>query len=71
MLIIAAIGYDATLTAAGLPQADSTIAGIKLMVIGFPMIAALCSFCCFTFIWNINSDVRAKMAEWKAAKAIN
>ena len=71
VLIIAAIGYDATLTAAGLPQADSTIAGIKLMVIGFPMIAALCSFCCFTFIWNINSDVRAKMAEWKAAKAIN
>lgn len=43
--------------------------GIKLMVIGFPMVAALCSFCCFTFIWNINSDVRAKMAQWKAAKA--
>jgi Na+/melibiose symporter-like transporter len=71
VLIIAAIGYDATLTAAGLPQAASTIAGIKLMVISFPMVAALCSFCCFTFIWNINSDVRAKMAEWKAAKAIN
>ena len=69
VLIIAAIGYDATLTAAGLPQSDSTIAGIKLMVIGFPMIAALCSFCCFTFIWNINKDVRTKMAEWKAAKA--
>ena len=69
VLIIAGIGYDAALTAAGLPQADSTIAGIKLMVIGFPMVAALCSFCCFTFIWNINSDVRAKMAEWKAAKA--
>ena len=69
VLIIAGIGYDAALTAAGLPQADSTIAGIKLMVIGFPMIAALCSFCCFTFIWNINKDVRAKMAEWKAAKA--
>ena len=69
VLIIAAIGYDATLTAAGLPQADSTIAGIKLMVTGFPMVAALCSFCCFTFIWNINKDVRAKMAEWKAAKA--
>jgi len=69
VLLIAAIGYDATLTAQGLPQADSTIAGIKLMVVGFPCIAALGSFCCFTFIWNINSDVRAKMAEWKAAKA--
>ena len=69
VLIIAAIGYDATLTAAGLPQAASTIAGIKLMVVGFPMIAAIGSFCCFTFIWCINKDVRAKMAEWKAAKA--
>ncbi len=69
VLLIAAIGYDASLTAAGLPQADSTIAGIKTMVIGFPCVAALGSFCCFTFIWNINKDVRAKMADWKAAKA--
>ncbi|MBR1948170.1 MAG: hypothetical protein IKA30_00075 [Alphaproteobacteria bacterium] len=30
---------------------------------------ALGSFCCFTFIWCINADVRKKMAEWKAAKA--
>ena len=69
VLIIAAIGYDAALTNAGLDQAASTIAGIKLMVVGFPMIAAVGSFSCFTFIWNINKDVRAKMAEWKAAKA--
>ena len=69
VLIIAAIGYDAELTNAGLAQAQSTINGIKLMVTGFPMLAAVISFCCFTFIWCINSDVRAKMAEWKAAKA--
>ena len=69
VLIIAGIGYDAALTNAGLDQAASTIAGIKLMVVGFPMVAAVGSFCCFTFIWNINKDVRAKMAEWKAAKA--
>ena len=69
VLIISAIGYDAALTNAGLDQAESTIQGIKLMVVGFPMIAAVGSFCCFTFIWNINKDVRAKMAEWKAAKA--
>ena len=69
VLIIAAIGYDAALTNAGLDQAASTIAGIKLMVVGFPMVAAVGSFCCFTFIWNINKEVRAKMAEWKAAKA--
>ncbi|MEF2837971.1 MAG: MFS transporter, partial [Oscillospiraceae bacterium] len=69
VLIIAAIGYDPELTNAGLQQAASTIAGIKAMVAGFPMLAAIMSFCCFTFIWCINADVRAKMAEWKAAKA--
>jgi Na+/melibiose symporter-like transporter len=69
VLIISAIGYDAALTNAGLDQSDATIMGIKLMVVGFPMIAALGSWSCFTFIWNINKDVRAKMAEWKAAKA--
>jgi Na+/melibiose symporter-like transporter len=69
VLVIAAIGYDPALTNAGLDQAASTINGIKLMVCGFPALAALGSFCCFTFIWCINKDVRAKMAEWKAAKA--
>ena len=69
VLLIAAIGYNPALTAAGLMQSDSTIAGIKLMVVGFPVIAALGSWCCFTFIWNINADVRAKMAAWKEAKA--
>ena len=69
VLIISAIGYNAAAANAGLDQAASTIQGIKLMVLGFPLIAALGSFSCFTFIWNINKDVRAKMAEWKAAKA--
>ena len=69
VLIIAGIGYDASLTNAGLDQAPSTIAGIKIMVIACPMVAALLSWLCFTFIWNINKDVRAKMADWKAGKA--
>ena len=69
VLIIAAIGYDAALTNAGLPQPDSAITGIKAMVTGFPMAAAFISWALFTFVWCINSDVRAKMAEWKAAKA--
>ena len=68
VLIIAAIGYDAAAANAGLDQSAETIRGIKLMTLGFPLIAALGSFSCFTFIWNINKDVRAKMAEWKAAK---
>ncbi len=69
VLLVAATGYDAALTNAGLDQAASTIKGIKLMVVGFPMVAAIGSFCCFTFVWCINHDVRAKMAEWKASKA--
>ena len=69
VLIIAAIGYDAAAANAGLDQSASTINGIKLMVLGFPLVAALGSWSCFTFIWNINKDVRAKMADWKAAKA--
>ena len=69
VLLIAAIGYDAELTNAGLQQAAGTISGIKLMVVGFPMVAALLSFVCFTFIWCINADVRQKMADWKATKA--
>lgn len=68
VLLIAGIGYDAALTNAGLPQAPATITGIKLMVVGFPLIAAVISWVCFTFIWNINSNVRAMMAEWKASK---
>ena len=69
VLIIAAFGYSSELSNAGLPQSDFTIMGIKIMMTAFPMIAAIGSFCCFTFIWCINKDVRAKMAEWKAAKA--
>ena len=69
VIIIAAIGYDPALTNAGLDQAESTINGIKLMVVGFPTLAAIGSFLCFTFIWCINDDIRAKMAAWKAEKA--
>ena len=70
VIVIAAIGFDAEVSLAGGDQAASVVAAIKLMVVGFPMLAAIGSFCCFTFIWNINKDVRAKMAEWKAAKGI-
>ena len=70
VIVIAAIGFNAEISLAGGDQAPSTVAAIKMMVVGFPTLAAIGSFCCFTFIWNINKDVRAKMAEWKAAKGI-
>lgn len=69
VLLIAGVGYDAAAATAGLAQSAATIRGIKLMVVGFPVIAALCSWLCFTFVWNINDDIRAKMAAWKAEKA--
>ena len=69
VILIAAIGYNTEAANAGLTQAPEVLNGIKAMVSGFPMIAAIGSFCAFTFIWNINKDVRTKMGEWKAAKA--
>lgn len=69
VLIIAGIGYNPELTKMGLEQAAGTVSGIKLMVVGFPLLAALGSWACFTFIWNINQKVRDDMAAWKAAKA--
>ncbi len=62
VLIIAGIGYNPELTKMGLEQAASTVSGIKLMVVGFPLLAALGSWACFTFIWNINQKVRDDMA---------
>ena len=69
VLLLPLIGYDVAIGQVGGEQAAGTVMGIKMMMIGFPMIAAVGSWSCFTFIWNINKDVRAKMAEWKAAKA--
>jgi len=71
VMVISWLGYDATLAAAGLPQADSTILGIKLLVIGIPILASLCSLMSFQFLWNINKDVREKMAAWKAGREAN
>lgn len=64
VLVIAAIGYNAEAAV----QAAGTITGIKLMVIGFPMIAAILSFCCFTFIWNITDDIRKEISNFKLGK---
>lgn len=70
VLLIAAIGYNPELTNAGLSQSAGTITGIKLLVIGFPMVAAVCSFLSFTFVWNINKDIRDKMTAWKEGKVV-
>lgn len=71
VLLIAVIGYSPELAAAGAAQAQSTISGIKMMVIGLPLVGALLSWIGFTFVWNINADVRAKMSAWRTAKTGN
>lgn len=65
VLLIAAIGYDASLTKQGLPQSAFTISGIEICNVGFPMLAAILSFCCFTFLWNLKGDLRTKLQAWK------
>ena len=62
-------GYVPAIDGINQPQPASAILGIKLMVILIPAIIGMGSWLAFRFIWNINKEVRAKMAEWKAAKA--
>ena len=69
VLCIAGIGYDTEAQKAGLAQSAGVINGITIMCVALPIIAAVGSFCCFTFIWNLKGETRQKMAEWRAAKA--
>ena len=64
VLALGWIGYDATLAA----QSAFTIAGIKALVVLIPGIFVLGSWVAFKYVWNINADIRAKMAEFKAAQ---
>lgn len=68
VLIIGWIGYNSEAANAGLAQTASTITGLKVMGLLVPAILALGSFLAFRFIWNINDDVRAKIAAWHEAK---
>ena len=54
---------------AGAAQPASAILGIKMMVILIPAIIGMGSWLAFRFIWDINAEKRAKMAEWKAERA--
>lgn len=65
VLLIAAIGYDPALTDQGISQAASTIIGIEACNVAFPILAALLSFCCFTFVWNLKGDLSKKIQAWK------
>lgn len=70
VLMISWVGYDTAAANAGLAQTAEVLSGIKSLNLLGPIIGALGSFLCFTFIWNINDDVRAKMKAWKESKAV-
>ena len=64
VLILAWIGYDATLAV----QSAATITGIKAVCVLLPGIFALGSWAAFKFVWNITPEVREKMAAFFASK---
>ena len=66
VLMLSWFGYVAD---AGMAQPASAIFGIKAMCILFPAVIGMGSWAAFTFIWDINKEKRAAMAEWKAARA--
>ena len=68
VLCIEAIGFDVAAQKAGELQTIGVMNGITLMVVGLPILAAIGSFCCFSFVWNLKGDTRKKMQEWQAAR---
>ena len=57
------IRYDPTLAA----QAAGTVFGFKVLCVLVPAVFILGSWAAFKFVWNITPEVRAQMAEKKAA----
>ena len=57
------IGYEGTAAV----QGDVTIFGLKVICVLIPAIFVLGSWAAFKFVWNITPEVRAQMAERKAA----
>ena len=68
VFMLGVIGYNADLVDQGLPQADGTILGIKMMCVLIPAVFILGSWAAFKFVWNITPETREKMAAFKASK---
>ncbi len=69
VLTIGWIGYNPELTTQGLGQSEGTTLAIIAMTLLAPAAAALISWLIFTFIWNINDELRAKISAWRIEKA--
>lgn len=69
VLAIGWIGYNPELTNQGLSQGSGTIVSIIAMTLVGPAIAAAISWVIFTFIWNIDDEMRAKISAWRLDRA--
>ena len=65
VLIIGWIGYNPDLTNAGLEQSATTVQGLLTTNLVGPALGALGSIIAFTFIWNINDQVRQRIQAYK------
>ena len=61
LFLLEAFGYNAELPV----QTDLTLLGIKVLCVLLPGIFVLGSWAAFKFVWNINSDTRAKLKAFK------
>ena len=66
VLMLTWFGYQA---GTDVVQPASAIFGIKAMCILIPAVIGMGSWIAFRFVWDINKEKRAKMAEWKAERA--
>ena len=65
MFMLSWFGYDGSLKV----QSDTTVFGIKLLSVLLPGVLILGSWAAFKFVWNMNDETRARLAEFKAQKA--
>lgn len=68
VLMIGWIGYNPELTNAGLAQAGGTIFGIKFMTLIIPAVAAIGSWLCFKFVWNLDGQTGKDLSTWRNSK---
>ena len=64
VLMLGWIGYDAEVAV----QTASTVAGIKVLCVLLPGIFVLGSWAAFRFLWNMDSETRSKINEYKKAQ---
>lgn len=66
MLMLGWVGYDG----AAAIQSAATVTGIKVLCVLLPGIFVLGSWAAFKFLWNMDAETRAKLAQFKSASKV-